>query len=90
VNAYEAKYIKQYSGFNTFGKSDVTAVTKLGQLIDSSWHYSWHWPEDVNNEFIERVKKDLDTEIERANARIAELKLAESILSKIEISVEDD
>ena len=48
MTPYEALYVKNYEHRN----SKVTAVQKLGYLIDSSWHYSWHWPISVNEEFL--------------------------------------
>lgn len=85
MNAYEAKYKKQYQGFNAFGKADVTAVSKLAQLINSQWYYSWHWPEDVDKSWKDQVTEDLNKEFESASQRIKDLELAKKILEQIEV-----
>lgn len=85
MNAFDFKYKKQFSGFDIFGKADVTAEVKIGQLVDSQWHYSWHWPKDINSEYVLSVSKDIDTELDYAKQRLKDLELAKSILEKLEL-----
>ena len=81
MTPYEAKYVKSYSSRNCA----VTVVQKLGHLIDSNWHYSWHWPKDVNGEFIKQVRGDLKTELDYAKQRLHDLELADKLLNEIEL-----
>lgn len=85
ITPYECKYKKMYQGFSGLG-TDIKLITprsKLGQLIDNTWHYSWHWPEG-HNEWLDSARKDLEQEMIYAQVRLAELRQAEKILSLIE------
>ena len=66
----------------------ASASQRLAYLIDSSWYYSMHWPRGNHNLFLDKVQDDLNSELKKANKRLAELKEAQSILSKIERETE--
>jgi hypothetical protein len=86
MNAYDVRYKKQYSGFSIFGDIEhITAERKLAQLIDSSWHHSWHWPNEIDRSWVESVKEDLNTELNEAKERLNDLELAREILSQIDV-----
>lgn len=85
MNSFEAGYEKKYSGFNSFGKADITAKRKISQLIDSDWHHSWHWPESICEEWKNKVQESLITEMDHAKKRLKDLELAQEILDQIEV-----
>jgi len=85
ITAYDAKYKKMYSGLNFFRKCKVTAVAKIGQLVNSDWNYSMHWPSEVDDKWKIKVQEDINTELEYARKRLKDLELAQTILDKIKI-----
>ena len=85
MNAFDVKCKKQFAGFDTFGRAEITADRKLAQLIDSEWHYSWHWPEGIDSDWLAQVRRDLDAEKKFLSDRKKQLDLAEKILSEIEL-----
>jgi len=86
LSPYEAKYNNTFevpSLLNSTKTTKVSAISKLGLLIDSTWKYSWHWPND-HNAFLDKAQDDLNSEIAIALKRISELHEAQSILFSIE------
>lgn len=84
ISAYDAKYKKQFAS-RCF--EDVTAVAKLGYLIDDSWHYSWHWPDEIDIHWFNCVQDDLNKRISQVKDELRDLKLAQSILDRIEVKL---
>lgn len=90
ITTYEAEYKKQYAGLDLFGRADLTAVRKIGQLIDSQWFHSLHWPREVNSKWRDAVNESLNTEMQDAVKRLNDLKLAEKILNSIDFDRDDE
>lgn len=84
MNTYEAEYKNAYTGFGISGICDVTAVRKIGQLVDGQWYHSLHWPREIDCKWRDAVMKSLNDEMKLAVDRLNELKLAERILSSID------
>ena len=87
MNAYDVRYKKVFSGFSIITRKpeDISAEEKLAYTINSSWKYSWYWPKDIDAEWLERVSKDLETEMEYAKSRVKELEHAQEILDQINL-----
>ena len=85
ITAYDASTKKIYLGFGRFGKCNVTSVKKIGQLVDSEWHYSMHWPTEIDDKWKGKVQEDINTELEYTRERLKELEFAQAILDKIKI-----
>ena len=73
--------IRQFSVSALFGGGGelVTAKQKIAALLDDSWLYSAHWPED-NAAWLEQVKTDIRLARGQALKRLDEIKQAERIL----------
>ena len=68
-----------YTGYAPGGGTmEVSFRTKLAQLIDSSWHHSWHWPNDYDYE--EAALESLRTEFKYAFDRLERLREAKRML----------
>lgn len=84
MNSYEAKYAEKFLSDGQL----VTAVKKLGQLIDSSWCHSWHWKLDEDG-WLDRIKHSLATEMDHARERMKDLQGAEKIVDSIDLDEEE-
>jgi len=87
IAPYEATHGKGFERPDIFepGKTRTcSAREKLAYLIDDSWFHSNYWPSDNHNEFLDKAKRDLNTELLRASSRIAELEEARQILLRID------
>ena len=78
---YRCAGIRQFSVPALFGGGSelVTAKQKIAALLDDSWLYSAHWPED-NAAWLEQVKTDIRLARGQALKRLDEIKQAERIL----------
>jgi len=79
ISKFDAHYKTEHDG--------RTTIQHLGQLINNEWIYSMHWKNGLDNhdELMVQIKDSLDTELVYANDRLKQLKLAQAILSDIEI-----
>ena len=84
IKPHEFKYERKYSGTTFFGKKTMLShKEQLARLIDTDWHYSWHWPED-HDKCLDAIKRDLAAEMVSALDRVEELKQAKRILDATE------
>ncbi len=92
MSSYDAKYDRVFEVPSTFNPGKTTkccAVDKLACLINTDWVYSMYWPSDDFNGLLDKAQADLNKEIGKAMARIAELKEAQDIISSIERESDD-
>jgi hypothetical protein len=82
MNAFEAKFCKIFTGFNSTKK--ISATHKIAQLVNSDWIYSSYWPSEVNNKWIKDVEESIKKERIHAKNRLYQLEEAESILKQID------
>ena len=85
IGPFEFRYKKQFSGINPFGKCLVSAEQKVGSLINSSWHYSDHWPKEINHDWVKAATSDLETELQYAQERIKQLNLAKKFIEMLDL-----
>lgn len=77
----------EYTGYAPGGGTMIVSFrTKLGELIDSSWHHSWHWPE---YNFEEVAAESLRSEYGYALKRLNELREAADMLRSRGIKIAD-
>lgn len=85
ISPYSAAYEKTFSvkKLSSGVEYGVTAFDMLASLIDSEWKHSWHWPGEHSAK-LDAMAESLNSELCHAKNRLAELKLAKSILSRID------
>lgn len=79
----EMQFYKLGSPIGSSAMTNETPKSRLAYLIDSNWKHSWYWI-DENYSWIETAKRNLESELEIANSRLANLKEAEKLLNSIE------
>jgi len=86
MNYYEATYEKKFTGRNYRNTKDilVTAKDKIARLVNDSWIYSSHWPE--NEGWVKKAEEDIKTCLMSARERVRELEQAKSIIEGIVLS----
>lgn len=85
MTAFDFRYKKQFAGFNSFGKADVSAESKVAQLVNSNWIYSMHWPKEIDREWVNAVNADINRELEIARRRLSDLELAKKLVDRLEL-----
>ena len=85
MTAFDFRYKKQFAGLNSFGKADISAENKVAQLVNSSWIYSMHWPEEIDREWVNAVNADINREMEIARQRLSDLELAKKLVDRLEL-----
>lgn len=85
MTAFDFRYKKQFAGLNFFGKADISAESKVAQLVNSDWVYSMHWPEEINREWVNAVNADINREMEIARRRLSDLELAKKLVDGLEL-----
>lgn len=85
MTAFDFRYKKQFAGLNFFGKADISAESKVAQLVNSDWMYSMHWPEEIGREWVNVVNADINREMEIARQRLSDLELAKKLVDRLEL-----
>lgn len=85
MTAFDFRYKKQFAGLNFFGKADISAESKVAQLVNSSWMYSMHWPKEIDREWVNAVNEDINREMEIARHRLSGLELAKKLVDGLEL-----
>lgn len=85
MTAFDFRYKKQFAGLDFFGKADISAESKVAQLVNSDWMYSMHWPEEIGREWVNAVNADINREMEIARQRLSDLELAKKLVDRLEL-----
>lgn len=89
MTPFEARYKKQFSGLGLTGKADVSAEQKIAQLVNDTWSYSWHWPDEIDTKWKEAVQADIDTRRKQLIDELNGIEQAQRILSTIEVGFQE-
>jgi len=85
MTVFDFRYKKQFAGLDFFGKADVSAESKVAQLVNSNWLYSEHWPKEIDQEWVNAVNADINREMEIAKNRLSDLELAKKLVDRLEL-----
>jgi len=85
MTVFDFRYKKQFAGLDFFGKADVSAESKVAQLVNLNWLYSEHWPKEIDQEWVNAVNADINREMEIAKNRLSDLELAKKLVDRLEL-----